>query len=200
MPELLTDDTWRQLDPSTGRLARPDFRWVALGAAANIAALAVVLSGLVMPRLMPTGAAGYGYGDERDPWRIHYQFAVRNDGWFSVEIADVGRDGPGLALVGARGAGQRIDAGATADVGVTYEVTDCAAVPSEPWPVLVRVVRPWGTQTLWMELPRQSPMDFDLPARNSQGDASFWVDEVEWQRNLADAVCYHRDGIPPSDR
>ncbi|HSI92315.1 MAG TPA: hypothetical protein VK925_02395 [Jiangellaceae bacterium] len=197
MPELLSDETWRQLDRSAGRLSRRDLRWALLGAAAFVAVMTVVLTGLVVPRL--ANAGGWGYGYDEDTWLVHQEFGVRNDGSFPVDIIDVGRDGPGLALADVSYP-LRVEPGESASVEARYEVTDCAAVPREPWPVPVRMARPWGTHTLWIELPRQSPMDFDLPPTHSSGDAVTWADDVEWQRNLADAVCYHRYGIVPDGR
>lgn len=201
MPELLSDETWQRLDPSAGRPTRRDLRWVLLGAAVFATAMVVVLSGLVMPRLVPAGGAGYGYGGESGAWVMDYQFDIRNDGWFPVEIVDVGRNGPGLDLVGTLGVGNRIGAGRSANVGVSYDVTDCAAVPAEAWPVPVRVARPWGSHTVWMELEPQFPEDFDLPLSDASTDElSSWEATVEWQRNLADAICYDRDGVLPGER
>jgi hypothetical protein len=198
MPELLSDETWQRLDRRAGRLSRRDLRWFVLGSVVFAAVMATVLAGLVIPRLSATGTAGYGY--EHDTPSMHYEFEIRNSGWAAVEVVGVGRDGPGLDLVSSSGAGTRIGGGEHASLGLRYDVTDCAAVPAEPWPVPVRIARPWGTYTAWIEVEPQSPEDFDLPPARASTDRPSWEGTVEWQRNLADAVCYHHEGVLPGDR
>jgi hypothetical protein len=208
---VLSDETWRQLDPYAGRLSRRDvWRAVAAGVVVVlllVAGLSMATSGLLVPRLSHNGAGGYG--DGRETGVMHYDFRMVNEGWFPVEIVGVGRDGPGLEQVAypseiggyptdAVSAG-RLDPGEALYLGVAYRVADCEAVPDQPWPVPVRVSRWWGTQTVWIELPTQSQRDFELPPDEHHGDAVSWNDSVEWQRNLADATCYYAAGGQPWD-
>jgi hypothetical protein len=104
---------------------------------------------------------------------IAAEVLVTNTGLVDATIVAVGRDGPGLRLVGVEG-----------DLPVTlkpnngsgfvlvYRITDCVAVPRGSWPVTARVDRPWGTQTVY------------LGTRHEETPA--------WQVKLADAWCAAR--------
>jgi hypothetical protein len=137
---------------------------------------------------------------------IHYDFEVVNPGWYALEITNVGRAGPGLELLAypagdgtmasARTSG-RLEPGRRMALGMAYRVTDCNAVPAEPWPVPIIVARPWGEQTIWFELPTEEPRRADAGEDVSDEDAwdedAWWDgedDEVEWQRHVADLACY----------
>ena len=167
--------------------------------------LGILVSGLVVPRLSDGDASAYGYNDS---WVMYYEFEVVNDGITAVEIVDVGRSGPGLDLVdhpigvdgSPSGVAQlpvRVAAGDHVWLGVAYEVTDCDAVPSEPWPVPVTVSRPWGTHTTWLSLPEQSRLDYHLPTAGAGDEGEYRDEAVEWQRALAEAVCHYREGGEP---
>jgi hypothetical protein len=216
MSNLLSDDTWRQLDPRVGRLSPRDRRRVRLalvaGALLIAAAAAVAASGLVIPRIADPllGGGSYAYGYHGDDWVVYHTFEVRNAGAVPFEITGVGRSGRGLELIdfpveiGGHPAGEvnelgRLGPGERMELGVAYQVTDCAAVPDEPWPVPVNIGRPWGTYTAWIGLPSQSFADFDLLAEDGD-DAVWYASDVEWQRSMADTVCYHRDGVVPPQR
>ncbi len=207
---LLSDETWQALDPYAGRLSRRDRRRAVLAgvavAALLVAGYAVASSGLLVAHLAHGHASGYG--DGRDIGVIHYDFGVVNEGRFPIEIVDVGRSGPGLAQVPFPSeiggypteavTAARLGPGEEAFLGVAYRVTDCDAVPDEPWPVPVQVDRWWGTQTVWLELdlPR-SREDFQLPPDRVDNGAVWWDEGVEWQRVLADAHCYYAAGGQP---
>lgn len=207
MPQYVSDEAWRRLDPYAGRLSHRDMARAAAAAAAVVLLLvggyAVAVSGALVPRLAHDGSGGYGF-DPDEPALIHYEFEVVNEGRFLLDIVGVGRAGPGLepvaypsALAGAPtdavSAG-RLEPGGKLLLGVAYRVTDCDAVPDGPWPVPVRVARPWGAQTVWIGLPTQSGRDFDLPPDRIQEGSQSWDEQVEWQRNLADAACYYAAG------
>lgn len=217
MPDLVSDETWRQLDPRAGRLSPRDRRRVrvALVAAALLIAAAVALgaSGLVVPRVADPshGGGSYTYGYYSDDWIVYHTFEIRNTGAVPYEVTGVGRPGPGLELVdfpvevGRQPTGEvndlrRLEPGERMSLGVAYQVTDCAAVPDAPWPVPVNIARPWGTHTAWVELPTQSGEDFDLPPTYESDGAVSYAYDVEWQRNMADTVCFHRDGVVPPQR
>jgi hypothetical protein len=199
----------RRLDPHAGRLSRRDLRRAVIAAVAVVALLVAsylaATSGLLVAHLAH-GHAG-GYGDGRDIGVIHYDFEVVNDGQFAIEILDVGRSGPGLEQVPFPSeigghytevvSTARLRPGEKVFLGVAYRVTDCDAVPDEPWPVPVRVDRWWGTQTVWIVLPTQSREGFQLPPDRTHNGAVSWDWDVEWQRNLADAHCYYADGGQP---
>jgi hypothetical protein len=205
----LSDETWQALDPLAGRLSRRDRRRAVVAGVAVVALLvaayAVASSGLLVAHLAHGHASGYG--DGRDIGVIHYDFEVVNEGRFPIEIVDVGRSGPGLEQVPfpseirghpteAVGAA-RLGPGQKVFLGVAYQVTDCHAVPDEPWPVPVRIDRWWGTQTVWIELPTQSRTRFQLPPDRVDNGAAWWDRDVEWQRVLADAHCYYAAGGQP---
>ena len=107
-----------------------------------------------------------------------------------MRVLGIGRDGPGLVLESVDGA-LPLTLGHNEGVGVMlhYRVTDCAAVPTGSWPVPVRVERPWGTYTVYIDMPTQPAGDIiDNPAIIPDGDRQ----AVPWQRNLAAQACvYH---------
>lgn len=154
MSELLSDQTWRQLDPYAGRLSGRErgrvFLVVVLVLLLVAAVTAGARSGLLAPRVSDTGSSMVGF--DHDAGVMHYVFGIVNEGRFPVEVVSVGRAGPGLApaeppvwenwesLV----TGGWLGPGDIVQVGVAYEVTDCQAVPDGPWPVPVRMARPWG--------------------------------------------------------
>jgi len=67
---------------------------------------------------------------------------------------------------------------------LVYQVTDCAAVPADEWPVPVTVRRTWGTATGHVQPPSQVP---HVGQRVYPGRDPF---AVQWQRDVADMVCY----------
>jgi hypothetical protein len=67
---------------------------------------------------------------------------------------------------------------------LVYQVTDCAAVPADEWPVPVTVRRTWGTATGHVQPPSQP---IQVGQRAYPGRDPF---TVQWQRGVADMVCY----------
>lgn len=218
MANLLSDQTWQRLDPEAGQLTPRQRRLAGLTMVAGVLlvalAVAVGASGLITPRVAGSWSAGggaYSYGYHDETWTMHHTFEIRNAGAVSFKITGVGRSGPGLVpvdfpvevaqqLEGEVNELGRLAPGERTILGVAYQVTDCAAVPDEPWPVPVHIARPWGTHSAWVELPPQSHEDFGLPPAYESGAAVASAFDIEWQRNMADAVCYHRDGAVPPQR
>lgn len=184
---LLSDVVWRQLDPHAGRLSPRTARRVQWAIA--VALVAVVVgelcwyAGLIAPRLSWTDTLGSEYG--WDP--VHHSVSVHNDGLLPVRVLDVGRSGRGFTLQGVTGdLPATVDPGGDLKVVLTYQVTDCAAVPAGAWPVPIRVERPWGVQTVYIGLPTKQ--DDEAP----DGLVTEEVRQrhaVEWQQWLADVAC-----------
>ena len=130
-----------------------------------------------------------------NPKILTQQVPVKNTGWTTVRVTGIGQDGPGLRLVGpsdAEGLKQASDIGGkqppfdphpgqTAIMVVAYRVTDCTAISSGPFPIAVRVDRPWGTETIDVPLPRQTP---NTPGWTIDGA------DIEWQKAAADQACH----------
>src|SRR5690625_3704064 len=135
MSELLSDQTWRQLDPYAGRLSRRDLLRVLLaavaGAVAVVALGAVAWSGLVVPRVDTGNAGGYGYLE--DTGIIFYKFTVTNHGSTPAEVIGLGRPGPGLQPVPlpdevveeSTNEFGSLEPGEQMWVAVAYRITDC---------------------------------------------------------------------------
>lgn len=188
MTTWLSDEVWRQLDRNKGRLSRRGTMraWLAILAAGAVfaAGLAVWRSGVIAPRLEWPRNAGIGF--EAGQRHIRYQLTIVNQGWTTETITGYGRSGPGLHLLAVHAPPDvRLALGDTVDIAIEYEVTDCAAVPADPWPVPVRVHRVWGEVTAWVQPPTQ-PSE-DAPSSYSYSGRSPY--EVEWQRGTADLAC-----------
>jgi hypothetical protein len=98
---------------------------------------------------------------------------VSNTGLVDATVVGVGRDGPGLRLVGVEGdLPVTLKPNSGSVFVLVYRITDCAEVPRGSWPVTVRVDRPWGTQTV------------DLMVRHRQS--------MPWQAALVDTECAAR--------
>jgi len=178
---VLTDEVWRQLDPYAGRLSRRTVRRIRWAAAAIVLLAAIGelawYAGVLVPRVSWSDAPGYEFG-----WSpAHHSVVVHNDGLLPIRVLGVGRSGPGLRLDRVDGTlPSTVDPGSQLSVMLTYAVTDCAAVPTQPWPVPVVVERPWGVQTVYVTLPDERAMDAEGMSRGPR---------LEWQRWLADAAC-----------
>jgi len=111
----------------------------------------------------------------------HHSVIVHNDGLRPIRVLGVGRSGPGFRLDRVDGPlPSTVEPGEYLELVLIYAVTDCAAVPTGPWPVPVVVERPWGVQTVYVQPPL-------LPATTHEG-TSHWPD-LEWQHWLADTAC-----------
>jgi hypothetical protein len=185
LARVLTDEVWRQLDPRAGRLCPRTARRVRLAIAvllvAVVAAELAWYAGLVVPRVSSTDESGYEYG--WDP--VHHSVAIRNDGLLPIQVLGVGRSGPGIRLDRVDGAvPSTVDPGGYVRVTLTFTIHDCAAVPAQRWPVPVEIERPWGAQTVYIDLPakddREGP-EWSTGTRMQRG--------IEWQRWLADMAC-----------
>ena len=186
---LLSDEVWRQLDPDSGRLPRRTvlrLRWSLAGAVA-LAVLAGLVwqSGLTVPRLSWTPNGGYGWDASTQDRMITFEVLISNQGWSTVEVLDLGRSGPGFALRSVRAQlPTTLRPGEDMVASLVYQVTDCAAVPADEWPVPVTVRRTWGTATGHVQPPSQP---IQVGQRAYPGRDPF---TVQWQRGVADMVCY----------
>jgi len=191
---LVSDEVWQQLDPNAGRLPRRTTnRMRYLGVVAVIAAVgigAVWRTGVFEPRLEHNRHAGRWASASPVPERtIERSVTVINRGWVPLTIVGAGRDGPGLELTGVQAAFPvTLGRGEEVEFAVAYRVTDCAAVPREPWPVPVRVRMWYGERTVEVELPTESGPDAPDAYQYTGPDPY----GVEWQWWLADLACNPR--------
>jgi hypothetical protein len=174
VPDELTDETWRRLDPYAGQLSTREARRLLLVVVTLVllvlAGPAVNHSGFVSPRLytLPPGAT-WGAADGSDPpaelgpppaearadretATVSHFTWVLNNSWYAVEVTDVDTDVPGLALVGVSGLDEPLRHRERRPVDLTFRVTDCDAVPAGRWPVELTVRRPWGPQVVTVEV------------------------------------------------
>jgi hypothetical protein len=182
----VSDEVWPRLDPYAGQLARRGRHRLKIAAVIfTVVAVAVNAAwhgGLFVPRLAAnTNGVGTGPYEMRIPVTIH-----NNNGWAAVRVLGAGRGGPGLELVEVAGfAPQTLPPGGELGFELRYRVTDCAAVPEQPWPVPVVVGRPWGAQTIHLHLPPltgdDAPTEYSYSGRDPYA--------VEWQRYFAEKAC-----------
>ncbi|MBO3749105.1 hypothetical protein J5X84_23760 [Streptosporangiaceae bacterium NEAU-GS5] len=143
---------------------RPRRRWLwVTGAALVVAALVAVpvvgTSGMVRARL-GLGAPDISLGSSHlDTRNVSVGFRVVNEGWAPVTLIGAGRSSSYMRLLSVEDTHFPITLGSGqwADITLSYHVTDCA-IPVEPWPIPVRVERPWGTETVYVD---PSPRDPD---------------------------------------
>jgi hypothetical protein len=189
---LVSDEVWRQLDPDAGRLARRTvlrLRWSLAGAVA-LAVLGGLVwqSGLTVPRLSWTPNSGYGWSTSTLDRTIEFETLISNRGWTTVDVLGLGRSGPGFELRAVRAQlPTTLRPGEDMRAVLVYQVTDCAAVPADEWPVPVTVRRTWGTATGHVRPPTQPPPLTPTGQHLYHGGDPF---AVEWQRAVADMVCY----------
>lgn len=190
--DLVSDLVWQQLDPYAGRLSARTVRrlWtgVAIVATAAVAAGVLWWSGLIVPNLAWPHYAGYSASTS--PELVMHEVVVANKGWAPVEVLGMGRSGAGLELVEVRGTfPTTLEPGQTLQAELVYRVSDCAAVTVDPWPVPVRVRRPWGVHTSYLDLPEKTSLNAPEGLRSYTGRDPY---AVEWQRWLADKSCAYR--------
>lgn len=151
MGRQIPDEVWQQLDPNAGRLSRRTAArmWIAfvLVLAVIGAGLLTWRSGLIAPRLIWPNT-GWAWEQTADGV-ARVQVTIANGGKFPVTLVDAGRSGPGLNLLGAEGPlPARLQPDDEVVVVLVYRITDCAAAPRGPWPVMATAQRPWGTMTV----------------------------------------------------
>ena len=183
MTGLLTDEVWGSLDPHAGRLSRRQARrmWAAVLACLLVGAGALYTwrAGLVVPRIERDDLmGGFIAGVEGRGFSIGVPLA--NNGQLTETVLGLGRSGPGLTLLPSTDTYPRTLPPHSGELlTLHFAVTDCAAVPDGPWPVPVRVSRPWGTVTLYVAGP--TVPDYPGTADGPPG--------TPWQRRLADVAC-----------
>lgn len=205
------DDVWQQLDPRAGALTRGQRRRAvtATTAAAGIlvAGFAIYRSGFVWARAAYDRHTGLASSTSVNPAIIALQVPVKNTGWTTIRVTGIGQDGPGLRLVrpgdtvGMEQVSELqgkplpfdLHPGQTVILAIGYRVTDCEAVPSGPFPIAVRVDRPWGTQTISIPLPQQTQWPDD-GASTSGPTMVVNPPGIEWQKAAADQACHPRLG------
>jgi hypothetical protein len=86
-----------------------------------------------------------------------------------------------------------LNPGDIVEITMFLQFTDCRAVSDQPWPIPIRLARPWGIQTTYiLHLPIRATSDHGGWSVVYRGDPR----AVEWQRWIADDVC----AIPYSKR
>jgi hypothetical protein len=188
MGQWVADDIWRKLDPGAGRLSRATARRLLLGSLIGVLVLALLgavwRSGLVVAQIeFPRYGGGYGW--EVGPGQpVAQTLAARNSGLTAVTLLGAGRDMPGMRLTAVEPTFPvLIPPGGEVQLTVRYQVTDCAAVPTDEWPVPVQVQMWWGEQTAYLHVPSQyvpQPEGIAAPVGGI---------EVQWQAYLAGVSC-----------
>jgi hypothetical protein len=190
-------EVWRQLDPAAGRLSRATVlrlrsAIVVVSTLMTVAAL-VWYSGVAVPRLRWSEEGGFGWATGPD--FVSQAVHVRNSGWVPLNVIGAGRSGPGLQLIAVQDGPpeplmvrenplpQVLRPGQSLTFVVVYRITDCSAIPTQPWPVPVRVQRPWGVQTVYIPVPPQPAAPGSIYVNGP------YVPMVEWQRTISDDLC-----------
>jgi hypothetical protein len=192
MATLLSEEIWQTLDRDAGRMPRRTFGLL-MASAVIVGVLGAAgfigwRSGVLWPNVVRSEShAGWSIETERHAFEI--TFPVRNDGLVPVDILSVGRSGPGLTLTRAAVNESHLSAGATTEIALRYQVTDCGAVQAGPWPVPLQVSR---GRTAYVQAPE---MTLDAPGSYSYSGGRD-PDAVEWQVKLAGQAC----GLIPLNR
>jgi hypothetical protein len=193
----VSNEVWRQLDPAAGRLSRPVV-WrlrVGLIIMCTVTAVASLMwySGVLVPQLRWSEEGGFMWASGPD--LVSQAVHVRNDGWVPVSVIGAGRSGPGLRLVAVQDGPpdalmvrqnplpHELRPGESLTFVVVYRITDCSAITTQPWPVPVRLRRPWGAQTVYVHVPAQ------VGVRTSAYVSGPYLPMVEWQRAISDELC-----------
>lgn len=181
----LADDVWARLDRNAGRMSRRGFRWfIGIPLVAGLLTLLGVFgwrSGVLWPNL-GRDLGGSSWGTNIAEHSFVLTFPVRNDGLVDVDVESFGRSGPGLRLAGTIITRNPIPAGGSADLQLSYVVTDCDGVPAGHWPVPVRVSH---GRTAYVEAPEMvSP---DAPDDYSWSGVDPYA--MDWQVKLAGMAC-----------
>ncbi|MEU8356077.1 hypothetical protein AB0C27_08685 [Nonomuraea sp. NPDC048882] len=100
------------------------------------------------PRLLTTG--GMGGVSDQNGFELSVDFV--NAGKESVTIVGIGRSGPGLKLLNAERRGPYVLLpGESIALQLKYRVTNCKTAPRGKWPVPLRVLRPKGEETVYLD-------------------------------------------------
>jgi len=193
----VSDEVWHRLDPAAGRLDRRTVWRLRLGIAVVSALLTVAAlvwySGVAVPRVRWSEEGGFMWATGPD--FVSQAVHVVNDGWLPVSIVGAGRSGPGLELVAVQDGPPDpvmvrtnplpyvLRPGQSLTLVVVYRITDCSVITKDPWPVPVRVQRPWGTQTVYISVPPQ------VGSRSSGYASGPYLPMIEWQRAISDQLC-----------
>ena len=193
----VSDEVWQRLDPVAGRLPRRSVRRlrVIIAAASVLVTVAALVwySGAAVPRLRWSEEGGFMWATGPD--FVSQAVHVVNDGWLTVSIVGAGRSGPGLKLIAVQDGPPDpvmvrsnplphvLQPGESLTLVVVYRITDCSVITTDPWPVPVRVQRPWGTQTVDIPVPPQ------VGTRNSGYASGPYLPMIEWQRAISDQLC-----------
>ncbi|MDI1463654.1 hypothetical protein QEZ54_21975 [Catellatospora sp. KI3] len=146
---------------------------------------AVWRSGVVAPRfaLGEQSAGSHGWDPPRQT------ITIRNDGWTEMTLLAVGRDGPGLRLVGTDVVlPYRLGAGRSVSIELRYVVTDCGEVPVGAWPVPVTADAATGPYLRYFWLP---------PEEVGPGWPVGGPGLVAWQRAISWGSCHSVYDVRP---
>ncbi|GHJ46782.1 hypothetical protein Cs7R123_41240 [Catellatospora sp. TT07R-123] len=147
--------------------------------------LALWRSGVVAPRFALGEQPSVHHGGSPPSQTI----TIRNDGWTDMTLLAVGRDGPGLRLVGTDVAlPYRLAAGRSVSIELRYEVTDCGLVPTDAWPVPVVADAAAGPYRRYFLLP---------PEEIGSGWPFDWPGPVPWQRAISWGSCHSMYDLTP---
>jgi hypothetical protein len=79
-----------------------------------------------------------------------------------------------------------VQPGATTTIRISYTITDCSLYVRGPWPLPIRIDRPWGEQTVYVTPPALA--DPDAPdSYTTIGDTDPYA--LEWQDSLTRMAC-----------
>jgi hypothetical protein len=88
-----------------------------------------------------------------------------------VDVVRVEASVPGLELVEVAGLAAPLRHRERRGVDLVFRVTDCRAVPSDPWPVHLTTTRAWGTSDVTIDIggyprdPASAPSNGQLTER-----------------------------------
>lgn len=186
---MVSDETWQQLDPLAGALSRRQRRrvYAVLGGLLLVGVLGygVLLSGLLVPRVAFSEGGGFSSDGKAHTFTVALQ--LNNDGR-AIEHVTIGRSGRGLQLTGVDGLTDgALPPGASVGVVLRYRVTDCAGsgarVQPGDWPVPVTVRRPWGATTVHLAVPEL------LRTSMAGADDQAVAPVAAWQQQMARMAC-----------
>lgn len=99
------------------------------------------------PVLLTTGGGGAGSAPEGFDLSVDFV----NAGKEAVTVVGIGRSGPGLKLLNPERRGPYVVLpGESIGLELKYRVTNCKTAPRGNWPVPVRVLRPKGVETVYL--------------------------------------------------